>query len=313
MAVVVVDEAEGVVIKFAGEAPGVEFDEVAVGDLGVPGGAGHRAEGRVVVVGGDAVDVGPVEDVADVLVAVAGVEEVGAPVGHLHVEGARGDGFRRVPDEELVDGAVGAEALDAGVAVVDEALMFDGRAAHHLLAFHAPPQAVVDHRDDGVALRPRDGAVLGVVSHRPVARGGAHEGLVAVEVVGRLEGVDGDILVEGVAPVDMPLGDGAVADVVVGVGVALPGDQFVAHVVGIRLRLGRRHHGTRPPNNAVKTTAQNRNLFQIINSRIIARPTTHPNAKNKTTTKSTWHKLRFVKIRQTKRRNSQNATTRETV
>ena len=73
MAVVVVDEGEGVVVKFGGEAEGVFGEEVTVGDAGGAGGAGDGAEGGVVVVRGDAVLRGVVEYLGDVLVAVVGV------------------------------------------------------------------------------------------------------------------------------------------------------------------------------------------------------------------------------------------------
>ena len=65
MAVVVVDEAEGVVVDLGGEAEGIGKGAGACG--------GDGAEGGVVVVGGDAVLEGVVEDLGDVLVAVVGV------------------------------------------------------------------------------------------------------------------------------------------------------------------------------------------------------------------------------------------------
>ena len=108
MTVVVVDEAEGVVVDLGGEAEGVFGEEVTVGDAGGAEGTGDGAEGGVVVVGGNAVLRGVVEDLGDVLVAVVGVEEVEAPVLGAHDERARGDGFRGVPDKLGADGvAVG--------------------------------------------------------------------------------------------------------------------------------------------------------------------------------------------------------------
>ena len=95
MAVVVVDEGEGVVVKFGGEAEGVFGEEVAVGDAGGAGSAGDGAEGGVIVMGGDAVLEGVVEDLGDVLVAVVGVKEIEAPVLGAHDERARGDGRSR--------------------------------------------------------------------------------------------------------------------------------------------------------------------------------------------------------------------------
>ena len=65
---------------FGGEAEGVFGEDVAVGDAGGAGGAGDGAEGGVVIVGGDAVLEGVVEDLGNVLVAVVGVEEIEAPV-----------------------------------------------------------------------------------------------------------------------------------------------------------------------------------------------------------------------------------------
>ena len=84
MAVVVVDEGEGVIVKFGGEAEGVFGEDVAVGDAGGAEGTGDGAEGGVVVVGGNAVLRGVVEDLGDILVAVVGVEEIDAPVLGAH-------------------------------------------------------------------------------------------------------------------------------------------------------------------------------------------------------------------------------------
>ena len=84
---------------FGGEAEGVFGDKVAVGDAGGGGGAGDGAEGGVVVVRGDAVLEGVVEDLGDVLVAVVGVKEIEAPILGAHDERARGNGFRGIPHE----------------------------------------------------------------------------------------------------------------------------------------------------------------------------------------------------------------------
>ena len=70
VAVVVVDEGDGGVVVFGGESEGVFGEDVAVGDAGGAGGAGDGTEGCVVVMGGDAVLRGVVEDLRDVLVAV---------------------------------------------------------------------------------------------------------------------------------------------------------------------------------------------------------------------------------------------------
>ena len=92
MAVVVVDEEGGGVVVFGGEAEGVFGEEVAVGDAGGAGGAGDGAEGGVVVVGGDAVLRGVVEDLGDVLVAVMSVKEIEVPILGTHDKRSCGDG-----------------------------------------------------------------------------------------------------------------------------------------------------------------------------------------------------------------------------
>ena len=95
MAVVVVDEEGGGVVVFGGEAEGVFGEEVAVGDAGGAGGAGDGAEGGVVVVGGDAVLRGVVEDLGDVLVAVMSVKEIEVPILGTHDKRSCGDGTQR--------------------------------------------------------------------------------------------------------------------------------------------------------------------------------------------------------------------------
>ena len=108
MAIVVVDEAEGGVVDFGGETEGVFGEEVTVGDAGGAGSAGDGAEGGVVVVRGDAVLWGVVEDLGDVLVAVVGVKEIEAPVLGAHDERARGDRLGGIPHKFGADGvAVG--------------------------------------------------------------------------------------------------------------------------------------------------------------------------------------------------------------
>ena len=93
---------------FAGEAEGVFGEEVAVGDAGGAGSAADGAKGGVIVMGGDAVLEGMVEDLGDVLVAVVGVKEVEIPILGMHDERARGDGLGGVPHELGADGvAVG--------------------------------------------------------------------------------------------------------------------------------------------------------------------------------------------------------------
>ena len=165
MAIVVIDKAKGGVVILRGEAEGVFGEEVAVGDAGGAGGAGDGAEGCVVVVRGDAVLRGVVEDLRDVLVAVVRVEEIEAPVLGAHSQGARGDGLRGVPHELRPHGVPlrGIQPLDAEVVVVDEALEKVGisRLGAH---FNAAAHAVEGHGDDGVAGLPADGAVFGIVN-----------------------------------------------------------------------------------------------------------------------------------------------------
>ena len=108
MAVVVVDEGEGVVVEFGGEAEGIGKGAGACG--------GDGAEGGVVVVRGDAVLRGVVEDLRDVLVAVVRIEEVESPVLGAHGQGPRGDGLCGVPHKLRPHGVPlrGIQPLDAG-------------------------------------------------------------------------------------------------------------------------------------------------------------------------------------------------------
>ena len=165
MAVVVVDEAEGVVVDLGGEAEGVFGEEVAIGDAGGGGGAGDGAEGGVVVVGGDAVLEGVVEDLGDVLVAVVGVKEIEAPVLGAHGQGPRGDGLCGVPHKLRPHGVPlrGIQPLDAEEVVVNKAEVRGDLTVSCLLIVHAAAHAVESHGDYGVSLRPTDGAILGVV------------------------------------------------------------------------------------------------------------------------------------------------------
>ena len=176
MTVVVVNETEGSIVGFGRKAEGVFGEEIAVGDAGGAGGAGDGAEGGVVVMGGNAVLEGVVKDLGNVLVAV--VEIVGVFAGGREKdERAGGDGFRGIPNIGLEEDIFGApELLDTEVVVVGEALekVGIGRLSAH---FDAATHAVESHRDHGVALRPADGAILGVVFHRPLARFREHLGL----------------------------------------------------------------------------------------------------------------------------------------
>ena len=101
MAIIVVDETEGVVVILRGKAEGVFKVEVASRNGGGVDCSGDRAEGGVVVVSSDAIARFKVNQFRDVLVPVKGVEEfVVAGVGD-HKERARGHGFSRVPNEEV--------------------------------------------------------------------------------------------------------------------------------------------------------------------------------------------------------------------
>ena len=141
-------------MDLGGEAEGVFGKEVAVGDAGGAGSAGDGAEGGVVVVGGNAVLEGMVEDLGDVLVAVVGVKEVEIPILGMHDERARGDGLGGVPHELGADGVavVGVQSLDAEEIVVDETEVRGDLIILRLLIVHAATKAVERHGNHGVAL-----------------------------------------------------------------------------------------------------------------------------------------------------------------
>ena len=101
MTIVVVDEAEGVVVVFGGETEGVVEMEVTGGDGGGIDNASDSSKGGVVIVCCDAIAGFEVDEFRDVLVPVKGIEEfVVAGVGY-HKERARRDGFGRIPNEEI--------------------------------------------------------------------------------------------------------------------------------------------------------------------------------------------------------------------
>ena len=75
MPIIIVGKTRHNVVVFGGKSEGVFGEEVAIGDASGAGGAGDGAEGGVVVVGGDAVLRGVVEEFGNILVAV--VEIVG--------------------------------------------------------------------------------------------------------------------------------------------------------------------------------------------------------------------------------------------
>ena len=109
-------------------------------------------------------------------------KEGGALAVLAEAEWARGDGLGGIPNKLLVDvpGAVREELLDAKVAIVKELGVGHLAVAVHLLVEDAAAKAVVPYRDDDRALRPADGAILGVVVHLPDAGLGEDGGLVAV-------------------------------------------------------------------------------------------------------------------------------------
>ena len=152
--IIVVNEAEGEVVIFRRETEGVFGEEVAIGDAGGAGSAGDGAEGGVVVVRGDAVLRGVVEDLGDVLVAVVGVEKIEPPVLGAHGEWTRGERFRGIPDEDRADGirVGGVQPLDAKEIVVDEAEVRGNLPGARLLILHAAAKAVKRHGNHGVAL-----------------------------------------------------------------------------------------------------------------------------------------------------------------
>ena len=123
------------------------------------------AEGGVVVVRGDAVLEGVVEEFGNILVAVVGVEEVEAPVLGAHDERTRSDGLGGIPHELGTDGVAvgGIQPLDAEVVVVNEAEVRGNLPGARLLILHAAAKSVEGHRDHGVAGLPANGAVLGVI------------------------------------------------------------------------------------------------------------------------------------------------------
>ena len=97
MAIIVVDEAEGVVVIFGGKTEGVVGGEGVICDGGGRDGAGDSTEGCVVVVCSDAITGFKVDEFRDVLVPVKGVEElVVAGIGK-HKERACRYGFGRIP------------------------------------------------------------------------------------------------------------------------------------------------------------------------------------------------------------------------
>ena len=111
MAIIVVDETEGVVVILRGKAEGVFKVEVASRNGGGVDCSGDGAEGGVIVVRRDAIASLEVNQFRDVLVPVKGVEEfVVAGVGD-HKERARGHGFSRSPNEKVYLRVVVSKAM----------------------------------------------------------------------------------------------------------------------------------------------------------------------------------------------------------
>ena len=177
-----VDEARRVV-----HVLGIEAERVAVPER--PRRDERPPERRVVVVRGGLARQG-VDEFGDVLVRIVRVE-VGRSVRDRR-EGARRDGFRRVP-QEAVRHAV-RRPRDAEVAVVEEGHDPVGHAADRLHVPDAPPHVVVGHQQDFVTAGPANGAVLRIPFDRPASRRSLDHGLVSVRVVGedlrRLRHVD---------------------------------------------------------------------------------------------------------------------------
>ena len=154
MTVVVVDEAEGVVVDLGGEAEGVFGEEVTVGDAGGVEGTGDGAEGGVIVMGGDAVLKCVAEYLGEVLVAVVGVEEIEIPILGAHDERSCGDGLGGVPHELSSDGVAvgGIQPLDTEKVVIDKTEVRGDLTVSCLLIVHAATKAVESHGNHGVAL-----------------------------------------------------------------------------------------------------------------------------------------------------------------
>ena len=167
MAIVIVNEAEGEVMIFRREAEGVFGEEVAIGDAGGAGGAGDGAEGGIVIVGGDAVLKGVVEDLGDVLVAVVGVKEIDAPILGAHDERACGDGLGGIPHELGTDGVAvgGIQPLNAEKVVIGKTEVRGNLPGTCLSIVHAAAHAIKCHRDNRIIPCPTNGSVLGIVGN----------------------------------------------------------------------------------------------------------------------------------------------------
>ena len=100
MTIVVVDEAEGVVVIFGGESEGVVGGEGVIRDCRGGDGTGNGTKGGVVVVCSNAISRLKVDEFGHILIAVTSVEEF-ITCATLSKERSCRDGFSRVPNEEI--------------------------------------------------------------------------------------------------------------------------------------------------------------------------------------------------------------------
>lgn len=101
MAIIVVDETEGVVVILRGKAEGVFKVEVAGRDGGGVDGTDDGAKGGVVVVRRNAIAGFKMDEFRNVLIAIKGGEELVASGIREHEERARGHGFGWIPNKEI--------------------------------------------------------------------------------------------------------------------------------------------------------------------------------------------------------------------
>ena len=178
VAVVVVDQTEFGIVELAGPLDSLLYITfcryLAVGGVGVGG-----AEVAVLAV-----------ELADVL---RQIPTIGVP-GAVLLDGQRagGYGLRRVPGDIPQRGVVAAGEVDAGhlqIAAVDIALVQRHIIAHSYLLGGAAAHVVIGAVHGGAArgIDPVeiDGAVLGVVVHRPDTGAGLHAGLVTIRIKSR--------------------------------------------------------------------------------------------------------------------------------
>ena len=111
MAIIVVDETEGVVVILRGKAEGVFKVEVASRNGGGVDCSGDRAEGGVVVVSSDAIARFKVDEFRDVLIAIKGIEELVASWIGKHKERACRYRFGWSPNEKVYLRVVVSKAM----------------------------------------------------------------------------------------------------------------------------------------------------------------------------------------------------------